>query len=102
MMTLDAAPLIEEIGFTPDLAIAGPPAPGPLEAAIGQGRAAGVLAEALPQGEIFLDLWVGARPGYRPEAGERSAQDMLASTSWRGFLILDGETGFRPPATAMA
>jgi len=43
----------------------------------------------LPRDGILLDLWVDARPGYRPDAGERTAHDMLATASWRGWLLQD-------------
>jgi hypothetical protein len=92
MITLETAPLIESNGFIPNATGAEmalfAASEGTLESALRQLGASEAPA-AEPRGEMLFDLFVDARSGYRAEGAERSAHDILASTSWRGLLIQD-------------
>ncbi|TMJ19682.1 MAG: hypothetical protein E6G92_07895 [Alphaproteobacteria bacterium] len=91
MILLDAAPLMESNAFVPDAAGSGgaPFAAGTLEAAIGRLGAAGAGAAEAERGDMLFDLFVDSRAGYRAEGAERTGEDILAATSWRGLLIHD-------------
>jgi hypothetical protein len=91
MIMLETAPLIESDGLVPDAAHAETAllatSDGALEAALRQLGASEATAAAEAPGELLFDLFVDARSGYRAEGAGRSAQDILATTSWRGWLI---------------
>jgi hypothetical protein len=93
MIMLETAPLIEGDGLVPAvpsaqmaLLAAGD---GALEAALRGFGAGAAPAAAEARGELLFDLFVDARSGYRAEGAGRSAEDILATTSWRGWLIGD-------------
>jgi hypothetical protein len=103
MITLELAPLIESSGFVPDApgaeAVLAETGDGTLEAALRQSGAVEMPAADAPRDGLLFDLFVDARSGYRAEGAERTAHDILASTSWRGLLIQD-DSGSSPDAEA--
>jgi hypothetical protein len=100
MIMLETAPLIEDSGFVPAvpsaqmaLLAAGD---GALEAALRRFGASDAPAAAEARGELLFDLFVDARSGYRAEGAGRSAEDILATTSWRGWLMGEDAGGVSP------
>jgi hypothetical protein len=91
MIMLETAPLIEDSGFVPDLPGAEmaliAACDGALEAALRGFGASDAPAAAEARGALLFDLFVDARSGYRAEGAGRSAEDILATTSWRGWLM---------------
>jgi hypothetical protein len=92
MILLDAAPLMESNAFVPDAAGPGgaPFTAGALEAAIGRSAAGGAGAAEAARGEMLFDLFVDSRAGYRAEGAERTGDDILAATGWRGPMFGEG------------